>query len=243
MSLEKIINKIKMGIGVGLIALSSFLPQSKADEFANLRIERPFVIRPQYYYRGMKEGEDLLMNLSFEFSRAYIPSNWFVCNGKINYEISLIDEEAGFLGGIGEIIDFPREGIIDDYFRILLYYTERERKLYFTPFKLGEQAPKEKRFYFQIEDAWIGERDTDDGYFFTFEPKRTESFSIKKFVGPKYDVNKDGCINVTDLILIRTNMGYKGSEIWPPEADVDKNGVVNISDLVAVRTDLGEGCD
>ena len=56
------------------------------------------------------------------------------------------------------------------------------------------------------------------------------------------DNNGNGCVNVTDLVTVRINLGNEGSLIQPPGADVDGNGIVNVSDLVAVRVALGDGC-
>jgi hypothetical protein len=56
------------------------------------------------------------------------------------------------------------------------------------------------------------------------------------------DIDRNGCVNVSDFVQVRINLGNAGSAIDPPGADVDGNGIVNVSDLVQVRVSLGEGC-
>ena len=53
------------------------------------------------------------------------------------------------------------------------------------------------------------------------------------FTGPAWDVNKDGMINVLDLILVANNIGASVDEA-PPRADVNGDGVINILDLISV---------
>ena len=50
------------------------------------------------------------------------------------------------------------------------------------------------------------------------------------------DVNKDGVVNVQDLVLVSTNFGKTGQH----HADVNADGVVNIADLVLVAGALGD---
>ena len=55
---------------------------------------------------------------------------------------------------------------------------------------------------------------------------------------PAYDVNKDGIINILDLILVAQNFGKTNPT--NARADVDGDGAVNISDIVLVAGHLGE---
>ena len=50
------------------------------------------------------------------------------------------------------------------------------------------------------------------------------------------DVNGDGVVNITDLVLVASNFGQIGQN----RADVNGDGVVNITDLVFVASALGE---
>ena len=50
------------------------------------------------------------------------------------------------------------------------------------------------------------------------------------------DVNKDGTVNIQDLVLIASNFGQTGENV----ADVNGDGEVNIQDLVVVAAALGE---
>jgi hypothetical protein len=61
--------------------------------------------------------------------------------------------------------------------------------------------------------------------------------------GPRVDgdVNGDGCVNVTDLLTVRNNLGRGGSQIAPSAADVSSDGIVNVADLLYVRNLLGTG--
>ena len=55
------------------------------------------------------------------------------------------------------------------------------------------------------------------------------------------DVDDDGCVNVIDLLGIRSNLGNTGSAINPLGADVNGDGKVNVMDLLGVRSALGQG--
>ena len=53
------------------------------------------------------------------------------------------------------------------------------------------------------------------------------------FTGPAWDVNKDGMINILDLIIVANNLGAPIDEAHP-RADVNGDGVINILDLTFV---------
>ena len=55
---------------------------------------------------------------------------------------------------------------------------------------------------------------------------------------PAWDVDEDGKIAVTDLVLVATALGTNSPE--NPRLDVNGDGTVNIQDLVLVATHLGE---
>ena len=56
------------------------------------------------------------------------------------------------------------------------------------------------------------------------------------WTGPKEDINRDGVINILDLILVSKNIGKPVSEV--PHSDVNGDGVINILDLVAVAGNM-----
>ncbi|RKU22739.1 hypothetical protein C6499_19680 [Candidatus Poribacteria bacterium] len=56
------------------------------------------------------------------------------------------------------------------------------------------------------------------------------------WTGPKEDVNRDGVINILDMILVSKNIGKPVNEA--PRADINGDGVINILDLVAVAGNL-----
>ena len=56
-----------------------------------------------------------------------------------------------------------------------------------------------------------------------------------EFTGPAWDVNRDGIINILDLILVANELGNSNTA-----ADVNGDGVVNILDLTFVASKLGE---
>ena len=56
------------------------------------------------------------------------------------------------------------------------------------------------------------------------------------WTGPKEDVNRDGVINILDLVLVSKNVGKPVNEA--PRADINGDGVINILDLVAVAGNL-----
>ena len=58
----------------------------------------------------------------------------------------------------------------------------------------------------------------------------------KIWTGPKEDVNRDGVINILDLVLVSKNVGKPVNEA--PRADINGDGVINILDLVAVAGNL-----
>ena len=58
-------------------------------------------------------------------------------------------------------------------------------------------------------------------------------------VGVKEDVNRDGIVNIQDLVLVSANFGLTGQH----PADVNGDGVVNIQDLVAVAAAFSETSD
>ncbi|MDE0683906.1 MAG: leucine-rich repeat domain-containing protein, partial [Candidatus Poribacteria bacterium] len=56
------------------------------------------------------------------------------------------------------------------------------------------------------------------------------------WTGPKEDVNRDGVINILDLVLVSKNVGKPVNEA--PRADINGDGVINILDLIAVAGNL-----
>ncbi|MDE0684140.1 MAG: NPCBM/NEW2 domain-containing protein, partial [Candidatus Poribacteria bacterium] len=68
----------------------------------------------------------------------------------------------------------------------------------------------------------------------TFAPQ-IENAEITEPTVLKGDVNGDGTVNITDLVLVASNLGQTGSNA----ADVNTDGVVNIADLVLVTGALG----
>ena len=54
-------------------------------------------------------------------------------------------------------------------------------------------------------------------------------------VGASRDINGDGSVNISDLILVSQNLGSSN-----PQADINDDGRVNIFDLIAVAQYLGE---
>ncbi len=55
------------------------------------------------------------------------------------------------------------------------------------------------------------------------------------------DVNRDGQVNVLDMILVSRHFGEDASA--NPQADVNRDGVINIQDLIVVAQRLGESTD
>ncbi len=60
------------------------------------------------------------------------------------------------------------------------------------------------------------------------------------FSGNNADVNRDGRVNIADLVLVASNFGKTISGRATPNPDVNRDGVVNIADLVLVASLLSE---
>ena len=58
---------------------------------------------------------------------------------------------------------------------------------------------------------------------------------------PTWDVNDDGCMDISDLVIVAQQWGETGPPGWIPE-DVNDDGVIDISDLVIAAQHWGEGC-
>ena len=52
----------------------------------------------------------------------------------------------------------------------------------------------------------------------------------------EYDVNRDGVVDISDLVMVAARLGQSG----PNAADVNGDGVVNVNDLILVAGALGE---
>ena len=75
---------------------------------------------------------------------------------------------------------------------------------------------------------------------------QTTSFGIGGYdslllgLGKLGDVNRDGIINVLDLILVANALGtHPGDPKWNPGADLNQDGSINVLDLIVVATYLG----
>lgn len=65
----------------------------------------------------------------------------------------------------------------------------------------------------------------------------TVTIEVTQHQSPQGDVNGDGCVDDTDLLLILFAFGnYGGAE------DLDGNGVVDDGDLLIVLFHFGDGC-
>lgn len=54
------------------------------------------------------------------------------------------------------------------------------------------------------------------------------------------DVNKDGIVNVQDLVLVAAAFGQPGDRTAEQNPDVNRDGIVNVLDLVRVSNSLGQ---
>lgn len=54
------------------------------------------------------------------------------------------------------------------------------------------------------------------------------------------DVNKDGVVNIQDLVLVAASFGQPGDRNAEQNPDVNRDGVVNVQDLVSVSNSLGK---
>jgi len=57
----------------------------------------------------------------------------------------------------------------------------------------------------------------------------------------QYDLNKDGHVDIADVVIVVVAFGKKeGQPGWDPRADVNGDGVIDIFDLVSVTVHFGE---
>ena len=75
-------------------------------------------------------------------------------------------------------------------------------------------------------------------------PSDISSFSFDiVFQGMQHllgDINKDGVVNTTDLLILAAAYGSTPGDIrWNVDADLNKDGVVNLLDLIVLSNDWG----
>ena len=54
------------------------------------------------------------------------------------------------------------------------------------------------------------------------------------------DINKDGIVNIQDLVLVAASFGQPRNAITEQDADVNRDGIVNVLDLVRVSRSFGQ---
>ena len=54
------------------------------------------------------------------------------------------------------------------------------------------------------------------------------------------DVNKDGVVNIQDLVLVAAAFGQPGDRTAEQNPDVNRDGIVNVLDLVRVSNSFGQ---
>ena len=64
---------------------------------------------------------------------------------------------------------------------------------------------------------------------------RVKHAEITKPMGPREDVNRDGTVNILDLVLVASNIGKPVKN----NTDINNDGIVNIQDLVLVAVSIG----
>ncbi len=57
---------------------------------------------------------------------------------------------------------------------------------------------------------------------------------------PRWDINRDGIVDITDLLILGSNFGKRASELNDPSLDINGDGIVDIVDLVIVSIHYGE---
>lgn len=67
---------------------------------------------------------------------------------------------------------------------------------------------------------------------------RDATISIEKW--PPWDVNRDGQVDVSDLVLVARSYASPWSSLVSCNADVNRDGVVNLLDLILVARHFGE---
>ncbi|MFQ6040157.1 MAG: dockerin type I domain-containing protein [Candidatus Poribacteria bacterium] len=83
-------------------------------------------------------------------------------------------------------------------------------------------------------------------YTITDEDMNTISATIDIEAGPypkefpHWDVNEDGVVDISDLVLVGIHFGENYNGIKAPSWDVNEDGVVDISDLALVSIHFGE---
>jgi len=67
-----------------------------------------------------------------------------------------------------------------------------------------------------------------------------QSVSLKVEVVTTWDVNGDGQVDASDLVLVAQHFGETITEPISPNPDVNDDGIVNIADLILVGKHFGE---
>jgi hypothetical protein len=106
--------------------------------------------------------------------------------------------------------------------------------------QIEDTLPIPKLFVLTEDGSWSQVKDqvtdTDENMVTAIVPK----FGIYRLAIPlpSWDVNRDGQVDILDLILVSEHFGEISSEIG--DVDVDDSGSVDISDLALVSIHLGE---
>jgi hypothetical protein len=70
-----------------------------------------------------------------------------------------------------------------------------------------------------------------------------QSISLRVEVVTTWDVNGDGQVDISDLVLVEQHFGENIKEPVSPNPDVNRDGLVDINDLVLISIHLGESIE
>jgi hypothetical protein len=94
-----------------------------------------------------------------------------------------------------------------------------------------------------VQRTWLNQDNVPVKRNFDFDGTLMYELALSGFRYVPWDLNRDGNVDVLDLVILAKNFGRAVDETVIPSPDVDGNGVVDISDLGVISFHFGEKYD